>query len=198
MRVLVIVAAALALASTSVHAQLYRWVDQDGKVNYTQQPPPIGAKNVQKKATGSAPPESTALPYATQIAAKNYPVVLYTTPECGEACVQARNALVSRTVPFREVSVAEQKGADELKNMGGKAEVPVLRVGTQMQSGFEAAAYKNALDAAGYPASGPRLPISALRKEDAKPVPAKGAAEGTAQADPASGSAPVPVPVAKQ
>ena len=132
------------------------------------------------------------MPYATQNAAKNFPVVLYTTPDCGEACVQARNALVNRTVPFREVSVADQKGAEELKNLSGKAEVPVLRVGTQMQSGFETTAYKNALDAAGYPASGPRLPISALRKEDPKPVPVKEPAEGAAQAEPAPGSAPPP------
>lgn len=190
MRVLVIVATTLTLASTGVLAQLYRWVDQDGKVHYTQQPPPPGAKNVQKKSGGTPVAAGAPLPYATQIAAKNFPVVLYTTPDCGEACAQARNALVGRTVPFREVSVVDQKAAEELKSLGGKVEVPVLRVGKQMQSGFEATVYKNALDAAGYPSSGPPLPISALRKEDPKPAPGKEPADVPAQADPAAASAP--------
>ncbi|MSQ69881.1 MAG: glutaredoxin family protein [Betaproteobacteria bacterium] len=198
MRVLVIVATALALVSTGVLAQLYRWVDQDGKVNYTQQPPPPSARNVQKKASAAPAAESSALPYATQTAAKNFPVILYTSADCGDACVQARNALVTRTIPFREIAVADQKSVEDLKKLSGKAEVPALRVGTQIQSGFEAIAYKNALDAAGYPASGPRLSIGQLRKEDPKSVPAKVPAEGVAPAEPEQGSAQAPAPEAKK
>jgi glutaredoxin len=190
MRIPVIVATALALASTSVLAQLYRWVDQDGKVNYTQQPPPANARNVQKKALASPASEPSSLPYATQVAAKNAPVTLYTSPDCGEPCVQARDALVKRTVPFREISVTDQQRSEELKKVSGRLEVPALVVGTQAQSGYEAVAFKSALDAAGYPASGPRVPLSALRKEDPKPATAKPPAEATSQADPAAAGAP--------
>ncbi len=183
MRVLVIVGTALALASTAVLAQLYRWVDKDGKVHYTQQPPPPGARNVQKKALAGPASEPSPLPYAIQMAAKNAPVTLYTSPDCGEACTQARDALVKRTVPFREISVTDQKVSEELKKVTGRLEVPALIVGTQAQSGFEAGAYKSALDAAGYPASGPRLPLNALRKETPKPAPVKPPAEGAPPAD---------------
>jgi hypothetical protein len=148
-----VAAAIAAIAWAESSAQTYRWVDKDGAVHYTQVPPPPDAKNVQKKNLGSGTAPTPDLPYATQLAAKNSPVTLYTSPDCGALCDQARALLVKRAVPFRESSVNTQKDIDELKKISGKIEVPLL-------------------NSAGYASSGPKLPLETLRKTDspAKPV----------------------------
>ena len=166
MRLHLIVAAILFGACAGASGQAYRWVDKDGKVHYTQEPPPPGAKSVQRKTFRHAPAETSGLPYATQVAATNYPVTLHTAPDCGEPCDRARALLVKRSVPFREVSVLGQNEVDELKRLSGKSDIPLLVVGTQTQSGFQESAFHSLLDTAGYPAAGSSLPIEALRKMD--------------------------------
>jgi len=175
MRLIFAIAIFSVLSATSVAQQSYRWIDRDGKVHYTQTPPPPGAaKNVQKKSfdTGAAP--VGALPYAIQLAMKNAPVTLYTAPDCGAACSEGRKYLDRRGVPHKEISVTDEKGVEDLKRVSGKASVPVLLVGRDAQAGFEAGAWKDALDAAGYPASAPPLE---QRPSGAKPLPAAAAGE---------------------
>jgi len=162
-----LLAVALLLAfGADASGQAYKWVDRDGRVHYTQTPPPPDAKGVQRKDFQSGPTEASDLPYATRLASKNFPVALYTQPECGSPCDQARALLVKRAVPFREVSVVSQKEADELKALAGRNQLPTLTVGTQVQVGFQESAFNGMLDAAGYPSSVAPLPIEALRKMD--------------------------------
>jgi glutaredoxin len=164
MRIPFIAAAVLSIACADASGQAYRWVDKEGKVHYTQTPPPPDAKAVQKKTFRHGPAEASNLPYATQVAAKNFPVTLYTSPDCGAPCDRARAVLVKRAVPFKETSVLTQNEVDEMKRLSGKADVPLLVVGAQVQSGFQEGLYNGLLDSAGYPSSGPRVPIEALRK----------------------------------
>lgn len=163
MRIFFIVAAILFLTGAEVSAQVYRWVDQDGKVHYTQTPPPPEARDAQRKNFRGGGVDVSNLPYATQVAAKNFPVTLYTEPACGPGCDQARALLVKRGVPFKEVSVVTQKDIDDLIKLSGKNQLPLLSVGSQMQSGFRGDLYDNLLDSASYPASGAQLPLDALR-----------------------------------
>ena len=174
MRTLVITAAILGITCSGAWAQIYRWMDEEGKVHYSKTPPPPGAKNVQRKDWGAGGTgEASSLPYATQLAAKNFPVILRTSPECGVPCAQARAALVKRGVPFTEFSVVSQEDLDELKKLSGRDQLPHLIVGSQMQSGFRDDLYDELLDTAGYPPSGPLLPIDALRKMAPPPEPPK-------------------------
>jgi glutaredoxin len=166
MRIHLIAAAILITACADVSGQAYRWVDKDGKIHYTQEPPPPGAKGVQKKTFRQSQVETSNLPYATQVAAKTFPVSLYTAPDCGEPCDRARALLVKRTVPFREVSVLSQNEVDELKRLSGKSDIPLLVVGAQVQAGFQEGTYNGLLDAAGYPAFGSSVPIETLRRMD--------------------------------
>ena len=173
MRMLFVAAAILSTVCADAFGQAYRWVDQDGRVHYTQTPPPPGAKEVQRKSFQHGPMGTVDLPYATQVAAKNFPVILYTLPDCGPFCDQARALLVKRAVPFREVSVVTQKDVDEVKRLSGKNDLPLLVVGTLVQIGFQEALFNSLLDSAGYPSSAPPTPIEALRKMDsATPAPA--------------------------
>jgi len=179
MRAYFIVAAILAsaIACGTATAQAYRWVDNQGRVHYTQTPPPPGAKDVRRKnlqQSGAA--ASAELPYATRMAAQNFPVKLYTQEKC-PPCDDARAALVKRAVPFSEVNVLGQKDLDEVKTISGKADLPLLVVGSLIQSGFQAELINSLLDTAGYPSSGPSVPVEALRRPGAAPSqPAPGAA----------------------
>jgi hypothetical protein len=174
MRILFVAAAILSTVCTDALGQAYRWVDRDGRVHYTQTPPPPDARNVQRKSFRGGGVDVSSLPYATQVAAKNFPVTLYTLPDCGAPCDQARALLVKRAVPFREVSVATQKDADEVKRLSGKTDLPLLLVGNQSQTGFQESLLNGLLDSAGYPTSVPPAPIEALRKMDpATPASAK-------------------------
>jgi hypothetical protein len=166
-RTSLIAAAIVAIVCADASAQSYRWLDKNGRVHYTQTPPPADARNVQKLDLRGSVVESSGLPYATQIAAKNFPVTLYTSADCGAPCDQARALLVKRVVPFREISVVDQQGIDEVEKIAGKDRVPLLTVGSQVQSGFLTDAYNSLLDSAGYPSSGIQLPLDALRKTDA-------------------------------
>jgi glutaredoxin len=144
-----------ALGFSLAHAQVYRWTDQQGRVRYSDTPPPATAKDVQKKPF-SEDPMVTRL-RATQelaVAKQRFPVKLYTSPSCRELCGGARLALNARSVPFEEVQVWDPESNEALQKASGGNEVPVVLVGETVVRGFDAAALDNALDAAGYPKQG--------------------------------------------
>ncbi|MDD5240944.1 MAG: glutaredoxin family protein [Sulfuricella sp.] len=138
-------------------APLYRWVDSEGKVHYTDQPPPASAKKIEEKKMGGQLPDDGQLPYASRMAAKNFPVTLYNS-DCGEACTKAREHLTKRGIPFSEKDAGTPDVQAELKKLIDNVEVPVLAVGTVTRlKGYEASTWDAALDEAGYPKSAPAL-----------------------------------------
>jgi glutaredoxin len=155
------------LFAAAAAAQLYRWVDKDGKVHYSDTPPPSSAGKSSQLRSGGNVADSGTMPYATQQAAKNHPVTIYTAENCKEACADARKLLQGRGIPFREVAIADEKSREELKKVSGGEEVPVMTVGKSVTKGFGADAWHLALDAAGYPRSGPPL---AAQAEKAAPA----------------------------
>lgn len=175
----------LMAAAASAGAQMYRWTDKDGRVHFSDSPPPSDARNVTKKGlpVQGAAAATPNLPFATQQAMKDFPVTLYSTPGC-EACDLARKMLNARGVPFKEVSVNSEKDLAQLQSAVGSNAVPSMIVGPSVVKGFEEGAYNRALDTAGYPRAGivparnqaePKpgdLPPSAA-KPAAPPPPAK-------------------------
>jgi glutaredoxin len=149
-----LLALGLAIAFMAQAQQLYRWVDKDGHVHYTQQPPPReAAKSVESRRLSGSVVEAPK-PYALEQATKNYPVTLYTSDSCKEGCVEARELLKTRGIPFKEVAVGDVSTFEQLKKVTGDNKVPALTVGTDVRHGFDESAYHAALDAAGYPRSG--------------------------------------------
>ncbi len=166
------IAVAAMLVAAGAGAQMYRWVDKDGKVHYTDSPPPGAAKGVQKRSSAAPGPADTgpAAPYAVQQAAKNFPVVVYTAPNCGQPCTDGKALLAARGVPYREVAIGEN-GAEELKKATGGDTVPAMTVGRTTTRGFETELWHNALDAGGYPRNAP--PLSAQAQKAAQASAAK-------------------------
>lgn len=155
-------------------AQLYRWVDADGKVHYTDQPPDAKARNVEKRRFGGNVIDTSELPYATREAVKKFPVTLYAN-ECGEACTLATQHLDKRGIPFVRKTIKDETEAEELKKLAGGLEVPTLLIGKKPLKGYQAQDWDTALDAAGYPKSAPSMPRQADKTVKAPAKPGAGA-----------------------
>jgi glutaredoxin len=134
-------------------AQQYRWLDENGRVHYSDTPPPASAKDVQKKRMGGNAVGAQGS-YELTEAMKSSPVTLYSHPDCKDLCQIARDVLNKRGVPFTEVSAIDEAKIEELRRLSGGVQVPVLVVGAQVEKTISAAAYNRALDLAGYPRPG--------------------------------------------
>ena len=164
------VLAALALSfALSADAQVYRWLDEKGRM-HVGDIPPSSARDVEKVSSPRTPSEP-AEPYSLQVARKNNPVTLYSTPNC-PLCDRARQLLNARGVPFTEKSVVTKPQVEELVRVAGRNALPSIVVGTKVQDGFADAIYEAMLDGAGYPKAGV-LPAGAQQQ------PKPGGAEST-------------------
>jgi glutaredoxin len=159
-----------ALAVTTLHAQqMYRWVDKDGKVTYSDTPPPKDAKEVQQKKLGDGGGSDDDTPFSVKTAVARNPVTLFAN-FCGETCDSARSLLNTRGVPFTDRNPErDPKALDALKAATGGQDVPVLLVGATVIKGFAADQWQAALTAGGYPSTNPN-PRS---KQPAPPPPAQ-------------------------
>jgi glutaredoxin len=147
-----LVASLFLLACAPSSAQVYKWTDARGTVHYTDAPPPRQA--ARELRTPSSNASGQALPYELARAVKASPVTLYTTTQMPCAgCEQGRALLRARGVPYLEKTVDTGEDQDALRQLTGKLELPVLTVGSRRISGFEDAAWRDALSAAAYPRS---------------------------------------------
>ena len=188
----------LALTAVSAQAQ-YKYVGPDGRVTYSDSPPPSNAKGVQKKDLGAgsgAPTSGAGLPFAVRQPAQNFPVTRFTAPGCG-GCDTARTFLTQRGIPFAEKTVSTAEDTAAFRVATGATSIPVALIGSGKHVGFEAGAWGAALDAAGYPPTSVLPPsyknppaTSAAPQE--KPAPTAQAQPKPEAAAPAAPSAPAP------
>ena len=191
---------ALSLLGLVLSAQaqgVYRIVGPDGKVTFSDQPPPA---NTSAQPVGSATRRSAAsanaqLPFELRQIVNRFPVTLYAGPDCAP-CNSGRSLLESRGIPFTEKTVTTANDAEALKRLSGDSSLPLLTVGSQQIKGYSSTEWSRYLDVAGYPMKsalppGYRRPAaSALVDAVAAPTPSSPAAPAQA-ASPAE--APVPV-----
>lgn len=171
-----------AALAASADAALYKWVDAQGGVQYTDTPPPPNAKKVEEQKIIRNTIQTTGSPFAVQEAAKRNPVTVWMN-ECGKLCNDARVFLAQRGVPH---SVRNPTQAAELeawkKASGGENSVPLLVIGaSRTLKGFDDNEWNTALDAAGYPRNAPALKPQAI-PPDAPPAakpPAQQPSAGT-------------------
>lgn len=162
---------ACSMAVSASAQELYRWVDQGGKVHYSDMPPPANAKNSQQKRLGDSVIEQDKIPYAVKTAMQNNPVTLYAN-DCGRACDEARALLNKRGIPFADRDPQKDaEAATALTALAGGLDVPTIAIGSTKLSGFAEGAWNSALDSAGYPRSNPnlRLPPAAPKTAPALP-----------------------------
>lgn len=190
---------ALLLAASAAHAQLYRWVGPDGKVTYSDTPPPASARQVQQKDVATAGPSTSGLPYELAQAVKGSPVTLYTSAKC-PPCEDARAMLKTRGIPYTEKTVSTNEDIAKLTQIAGDQQLPFLTVGSRKQKGFNSNTWDELLNDAGYPKSN-RLPpdyrnpvpgalVPKSKPAAAAPAPAERANDSLPDTPPPAGNAP--------
>ncbi len=165
------------LTTALVSAQtLYKWVDAQGKISYSDQPPPPNqqVKDLSKTVNtlGAGEAQAETLSFETQQLAQRSPVVIYTSQGCGP-CDQGRSFLKNKNIPFLEKTIS---GAADLKALGtqfNSQSLPVLTIGSANINGFGSSQWNDALLNAGYKDS-PPLPktyVNGIAKPLTAPMP---------------------------
>lgn len=156
MRNILLIASILVLSNSAAEAgTLFRWIDSEGKVHYGDKPEQDAAEIVQKKFTTPAVSNEDLLPYESRRARENFPVTLYVADHCGAPCVQARDFLNKRGIPFAEKFLATSEEIEAFKKQSGRDAIPTIAIGKRYLQGFEAGQWGSELDIAGYPATAP-------------------------------------------
>ena len=167
---------AVTLATPAAAQAVYRYVDPDGRVVYSDRPPPPDVKNVQTKRLGANYVETSEPSVTAQMAADRFPATLYTF-DCGEVCQNAEGLLNRRGVPFTTVDVQkDEQGLVRLRKLTGEESAPVLTLGEKIVvKGFSEARWQAALDEAGYP----KAPAQRRAQSMGRAEPAPAAVQGS-------------------
>ncbi len=133
--------ACLIFSATSANAEIFKWVDENGKTHFSNQKPrhqqaeKLDVKiNLQKKSSQKAPPKHTR---DTRPLTQAKKVVMYSASWCGY-CKQARNYFRDNHISFQEYDVeTSDKGQRDYKQLKATG-VPVILVGKKRMNGFSA------------------------------------------------------------
>ncbi len=132
-------------------AQMHKWVDANGKIVYSDTPPPANAKKLGTKAIeSSASISNVRLPFELAAAVAKNPVTIYTAKNC-VVCNEARSLLKQSGIPFFEKTIDSKEDVEKLKQVSGDTNIPFMLINKSKFSGFQAIDWRNALTAAGYP-----------------------------------------------
>ncbi|RJX32151.1 MAG: glutaredoxin family protein [Oxalobacter sp.] len=142
----------LLLFVSSAQAQMYRWVDANGRIHFSDKPPPAKYLPKQHDVRDGENESSSGLGYALSEAMKNFPVTIYTGNECAP-CDEGRSYLKKRGIPFTEKTIKTNDDIAKLKEAGGGGQLPFLTVGRLSHTGFVESEWNATLTSAGYPAS---------------------------------------------
>lgn len=190
--------AVIATFTSQISAQqLYRIVGPDGRVTFSDQPPPPSSNAKVTTGRGGAFNEtasSSALPFELRNVVQRFPVTLYTSKDCAP-CESGRNLLRNRGVPFTERTIESIEDSEALKRLTGDTSLPMATVGGQQMKGFSDTEWTQFLDAAGYPKAS-QLPASYRNPAPAplvaRAAPAPAPAPAPAAPAPAPAAAPAP------
>jgi glutaredoxin len=152
-------ALSLLLAGVSQSAwaqQIYRIVGSNGRVTFTDVPPPGATSNKNVSVVGNFLIPGTVntggLPFELQQIVLKFPVVLYTANNCA-VCTQGRNHLVGRGIPFAEKTVTTPEEIEAFLKFSGDSPMPYLTIGKESIKGYIEADWSTYLTAAAYPQS---------------------------------------------
>lgn len=140
--------------SSLVQAQTYKWIGPNGKMVYSDTPPPANAKKlISKSMQGTAQQSNVKFPPDLDIAVRKNPVTLYATVSstpCA-ACNEARNMLKQNGIPFTEKTIDTKEDVEKLRQVSGDTQLPLMLVSKAKFAGFDAVEWRTALSTAGYP-----------------------------------------------
>jgi glutaredoxin len=141
--------ALLILLPFTVCAEIYKTVDENGRIIFTDKPTAKAEQvevdtsvNNADGLSGSA--YSKANDIKSKKPVKQKTVMMYSTSWCG-VCTNARNYMRSNNIRFTELDIEKNNTAQaEYKKLGGKG-VPLILVGSQKMSGFSSSRLESML-----------------------------------------------------
>jgi len=132
----------LTLLSALSTAEIYKWIDKDGKVHYSDSKK--RAANSDVETIGVKVNTYTNVTYTmpkTKSKEKNSKVVMYSAPWCGY-CKKAKRYFIANQIPFTEYDIDNDPRAKQRhKNMGATG-VPVILYKGKRMNGFSEAGFK--------------------------------------------------------
>jgi hypothetical protein len=143
----------LALATNPAWAtKVYQWRDAEGRVFYSDQPPPVSGvkeRSIRPNIIGNASQVQTKPAVAKD------EVILWVSASCEPACSQALAMLDVRQVQYevRNVDPANEKSMLAFFTAVGtmQARPPVLMIGKEILKEWNSPVWQVALSKAGYP-----------------------------------------------
>jgi hypothetical protein len=135
---------------------LYRSIDENGNVQYSDKPIPDAA-DTEKLNASFEPVAEDSLPFETRRANSKFPVTLYVADSCGSGCTEARDYLIKRGIPFTEKKLVTADDIEAFRKDSGGNQIPVMHLGTKWLTGFMESTWRLALDDAGYPKNAPYI-----------------------------------------
>ncbi|WP_295523777.1 glutaredoxin family protein [uncultured Pseudacidovorax sp.] len=143
-------AAALSQPQSATAQPLYRSVDGQGRVTFSDRPPSSAARPVDATPANDIDTGAGALPFELRQVVQRYPVTLYAQRDCAP-CDEGRAMLRARGIPFQERTVTTNAEVDALQRLSGQTGLPLLVIGSQQLRGYTDAEWSQYLNAAGYP-----------------------------------------------
>lgn len=128
-------------------AEVYRWTDAEGKVHFGDRKPEDKGAGAVESFQGKGAVSFIDSPPATEGAVS---LRMFTTQWC-PTCKKAKAWLKQRGTPFVELDIeASASARAEYQKAGGKG-VPLILLGHERMSGFDANRLETMLGKAGYP-----------------------------------------------
>lgn len=126
--------------------ELYKWIDEDGTVHFSDRKPAEDAERVDLEPLNVADPVNTdtaadaAAPGAGD-ADTGAMVTMYSTSWCGY-CKKARRYFDAEGIPFREHDIEKSRAARRAYDRLGGGGVPLIKVGDRTMNGFSVGGFE--------------------------------------------------------
>jgi glutaredoxin len=121
-----------------VSAEIYRWVDENGKTHISDKPPVNTEAELVKLNIKSYTDTSVS---DSSVTVKDK-VVMYSTSTC-PYCIKAKRYFRKNNIPFEERDINKSKQARrEFKELGGRG-VPLILVGSKQMRGFSESGFES-------------------------------------------------------
>ena len=149
-----VIIAMLVVPASRAAAEIYKWVDKDGSVHFTDSPPPAAAKAEvinpepnRLEGYGKAPAGKAGNgPAAPDVRPADLPIVeLFVTSWCGY-CKKAEAYFKTRDIPYVKYDIEKDQAAARRKaSLTQSRGVPFVLIGEVGIPGYSEAAFDKAL-----------------------------------------------------
>jgi glutaredoxin len=140
------------VAASPLQAEIYKWVDKDGNIHYTDTPPENQQQSLEITGRISSYDSPEILPAdSTENAATHKPgagksarnkrVVMYSAAWCG-VCKAAKQYFTEKKIAYTEHDIDRNpKAKADFDKMGGRG-VPIILVDNRRMNGFSAGGFE--------------------------------------------------------